>query len=71
MKLHDCVADFGWEMVELHFFIIGGGVVDQLAVFTKARAVAGAIPCVLGAVVFESATEVGASWCCGGEKSDD
>ena len=42
----------------LHFFVIGCGGVDKLTVFSKARAVAGAIPRMLGAVVFEGAAEV-------------
>ena len=50
-------------------FVIGGGVIDELTVFRKAGAVAGAIPGVLGAVVFEGTAEVRASGCGGGEKS--
>ena len=42
----------------LHLFIIGCGIVDQLALFGETRAVAGAIPRMLGAVVFEGASEV-------------
>ena len=38
--------------------IIRRGIVDQFTVFGEARAVAGAIPGVLGFVVFEDATEV-------------
>ena len=54
----------------LHLFIIGCGIVDQLALFGETRAVAGAIPRMLGAVVFEGAAEVWASGCSGGEESD-
>ena len=53
----------------LHLFVIGCGVVDKLTVLGEARAVAGAIPRVLGFVVFERATEVRASWRGGGENS--
>ena len=42
----------------LYSFIVGGGVVDPLAVLGKAGAVAGAIPGVLGFVVFEGTAEV-------------
>ena len=54
----------------LHPFIIRRGIVDELTVFGKARAVAWAIPRVLGFVVFESATEVRTSWRGGRQKSD-
>ena len=42
--------------------IVGCGVVYQFAVFGEAGAVAGAIPGVFGAVIFECAAEVGAAW---------
>ena len=50
--------------------IIRRGVIYQLAVFGEARAVAGAIPSMLGFVVFEGATEVRTSWCGGCQKPD-
>lgn len=49
--------------------IIRRGIVDQLAVFGEAGAVAGAIPRMLGAVVFEGAAEVWASWRSWGEET--
>ena len=55
----------------LHFFIIRRGIVDKLTVLGEARAVAGAIPRVLGFIVLESATKMGTSGCSGCEKSDD
>ena len=48
--------------IPLHHFIIRRGIVDQLAVFGEARAVAGAIPRMLGFIVFECATKVWTSW---------
>lgn len=48
--------------------VIRRGVIYQLAVFGEARAVAGAIPGVLGFVVFEGATEVWTSRCGGCKK---
>jgi len=56
--------------IPLHSFIIRRGIIDQLAVLGKARAVAGTIPGVLGYIVFESATEVWTSGCGRCEKSD-
>ena len=53
---------------DLHFFIIACGVIDQLALFGEAGAVAWAIPRMLGAVVFQRATEVGTPWRGGGEE---
>ena len=55
----------------LHPFIIRRGIVDELTVFGKARAVAWAIPRVLGFVVFESATEVWTSRSGWRQKSDN
>ena len=54
----------------LHFFIVRGGIVDELALLGKTRAVAGAIPGMLGGVVFESASEVGASGNSGRDEPD-
>ena len=56
--------------IPLHSFIIRRGIFDKLAVFGETRAVAGAIPRVLGFVVFESATEVWTSRRGGRQKSD-
>ena len=53
----------------LHLFIIGCGIVDQLALFGETRAVTGAIPRMLGAVVFEGAAEVRTSGCGGSENA--
>ena len=53
----------------LYSFIIRRGIIDQLAVLAKARAVAGAIPSVLYAIVFEGAAEMGTSGCGGSENS--
>ena len=50
--------------------VIRRGVIYQLAVFSEARAVAGAIPGVLDFVVFESATEVWTSRRGGCKKSN-
>ena len=49
--------------------IVGCGVVYQFAVFGEAGAVAGAIPGVLYAIVFEGAAEVGTARCGGSENS--
>ena len=59
-----------WGRIPLYSFIIRRGIVDQLTVPAKARAVAGAIPGVLGFVVFESATEVRTSRRGGCQKPD-
>ena len=56
--------DFASEL-----FVICCRVVYKLSALGEAGAVAGAIPAVLGAVIFKGAAEVGASWCCGSEKS--
>ena len=53
----------------LHLFVIGCRVVDKLTVLGEARAVAGAIPRMLGAVVFEGAAEVRTSGRGGREKA--
>lgn len=53
----------------LHLFVIGCGVVDKLTVFSKARAVTRAIPRMLGAIVFEGASEVWTSGCGGRENA--
>ena len=53
----------------LHLFVIGCRVVDKLTVLGEARAVAGAIPRMLSAVVFEGAAEVRTSGCGGREKA--
>ena len=50
--------------------IIRRGVIDQLTLLGETRAVARAIPGVLGFVVFERATEVWASRCSGRQKSN-
>ena len=55
--------------VYLNLFVIGCRVVDKLTVLGETRAVAGAIPRMLGAVVFEGAAEVRTSGCGGREKA--
>ena len=55
--------------VYLHLFVIGCGVVDELTVLGEARAVAGAIPGMLGAVVFEGAAKMRATGRGGGENT--
>ena len=44
------------------FAVVCGGVVDEFAVFGKAGAVAGAVPCVLGRIIFECTSEVRTAW---------
>ena len=63
------VSYISTEFYPLYFCVIGGGVVDQLTVLGEARAVAGAVPSMLGAVVFEGATEMRTSGRGGGKKS--
>ena len=55
--------------VYLHLFVISCRVVDKLTVLGEARAVAGAIPRMLGTVVFEGAAKVRASGCGGRENT--
>lgn len=49
-------------------FVGGGGVVDQLTLLAEARAVARAIPGMLGGVIFEGAAQVRATGHGGSEK---
>ena len=57
------------QQVALSFFIIRCGIVDHFPLLGEARAMAGAIPCVLGTVVFEGASKVGTAGSGGGNKS--
>ena len=75
LKTHSVGGEFPllecvWLNIVLHLFIISCRVIDQLAMLSESRTVAGAIPGMLNAVVFEGTSEVWASGCSGGEESD-
>ena len=56
--------------IQRGFGVVGGGrVFEEFSFFGEARAVAGAIPRMLGTVVFEGAAEVRTSGCGGREKT--
>ena len=64
-----CCAFWGRALGVSKLFIPRGRIVYHLAPLSKPRAVAGAIPRVLGGIVFEGATQMGAARSSGGEES--
>ncbi len=63
----DAIIPIARRRMLLYSFIVSCGIVNELALLGKARAVAGAIPRVLCAVVFKGTAEVRTPRCAGCE----